>query len=536
MSSDTPSPPPRRPRSVHLIRSSVVVMAAFVVSKIVGLLRDRAIAHQFGATPELDAYVAAFKIPDLLFTLIAGGALISAFLPVFADALAHDEDDEAWTIASGVTSLIFTTTAVFAALAALAAPWLVAHVVAPGFPPAEQALTASLMRIILFSTLIFAVSGIQMGILNAFQHFLLPALAPIAYNLGILFGAIWLVPRFGIYGLAYGVVIGATLHLVIKIPGLIRYGFRYIPTFGLSHPGVHMVLWLMWPRMLALGTVQAVFIVNTRLASSLAGGSLSALNYAWLIAQMPQTILGTAVATVAFPTLAALAARGERDAMRSTAVTALRVMIVLSVPAAVGLALLGAPVIEMLLETGRFDQSAADATLLALQMFALGLVGQVTLEIVARLFYAQKNTLTPLYLATLAMVVNIALAYLLVIPMAQAGLALANSVAVTLEVLIGLWLLRRQLGGIGERELAGTLGRSGLAAAAMGVAIYVTLLLLPESIGGGIGGSFVQGLIRAGIGGLVGGAVYLAAGLALGIDELRLGLGMVTRRLGLGGG
>ncbi len=511
-------------------------MAAFVVSKLVGLLRDRAIAHQFGASPELDAYVAAFKIPDLLFTLIAGGALISAFLPVFADHLAHDDEDEAWTVASGMTSLIFAATAILAALAALAAPWLVAHVVAPGFTPAQQALTVDLMRIILVSTLIFAVSGIQMGILNAFQHFLLPALAPIAYNLGILFGAIWLVPRFGIFGLAYGVVLGAGLHLVIKIPGLVRYGFRYIPTFALSHPGVRLVLWLMWPRVLSLGTVQAVFIVNTRLASALAGGSLSALNYAWLIAQMPQTVLGTAVATVAFPTLAELAARGERDAMRATAVTTLRAMIVASVPAAVGLALLGAPVIEMLLETGRFDQSAADATLLALRMFALGLVGQVTLEIVARLFYAQKNTLTPLYLAVFAMVVNIALAYALVVPLAQGGLALANSVAVTLEVLAGLWLLRRPLGGIGERELAATLARSGIAAAAMAVAILVTLQILPESLGGGIGGSFVQGLLRAGIGGVVGGAVYVAAGLLLGIAELRKAVGMVGRRLGRLGG
>lgn len=518
-------------RRVHLARSSMLVMGAFLVAKVIGLLRERAIAYQFGASLELDAYVAAFRIPDLLFTLIAGGAIISAFLPVFSAALTRGDREAAWVIAGGITNLAFLATLLLALLAALAAPWLVTTVLVPDFSPAQQALTASLMRIILLSTLIFSISGLQMGILNAFQHFLLPALAPIVYNLGIVFGALFLAPWWGIYGLAVGVLLGAVLHLVIKIPGLIRYGYRYVPTLGLADPGVQRVLWLVWPRMLALGTVQIVFIVNVRLASSLAGGSLSTLNYAWVIAQMPQTILGTAVATVAFPTLAELAARGQRDALRGTAVGALTILIALTVPAAVGLWVLAGPVINLLLVTGAFDEAAASATLLTLRMFALGLLGHVALEIVARLFYAQQDTLTPLGVAAAAMVVNVVLAVVLVVSLAQAGLALANSIAVSAEVLLGLWLLGRRLDGIGGRQLTVTLFRTGLAGLAMAIAMSVTAALLP---GLTAASPFWSGLVTVAVGGSVGLAVYLVAATALGVTELRDLARLLLRRSSAG--
>jgi putative peptidoglycan lipid II flippase len=509
-------------RRAHMARSSLIVMGAFLAAKLVGLLRERAIAHQFGASADYDSYIAAFKIPDLLFTLVAGGALVSAFLPVFSDALARDDRDDAWTIASGVTNLVFLTTLALAALAALAAPWLVSHLIAPGFPPEQQDLTVELLRIILVSTLIFAVSGIQMGILNAFQHFLLPALAPVAYNLGILAGAIVLAPRFGIRGLAYGVVLGAVLHLLVKVPGLVHYGFRYRPVLGLRLPGIRMVLWLVWPRVLAMGTVQVVFIVNTALASALAAGSLSALNYAWVITQMPQTILGTAVATVAFPTLAEYAALGRIGQLRSTTVGALRVLLTLSVPAAAALWILASPVIDILLRSGRFDEVAAQATLLALRMFALGLVGHVTLEIVARAFYAQKNTLVPLYVAVVAMVLNVGLAVLLVRPLGHAGLALANSAAVSLEVLLALWLLGRMIHGIEGRALAATLARSLTAAAVMALAITLTLHFLPTEIQlGPLSGPFLTGLVQLVVGSGVGLGVYLAMAAVLHMPEIR---------------
>jgi len=510
-----------------MARSSLVVMGAFLAAKVVGLLRERAIAHAFGASGEYDAYIAAFRIPDLLFTLIAGGALVSAFLPVFAGALATAGRERAWHAASGITNLAFSATAVLAASAAAAAPWLVSHVIAPGFAAPQQALTVSLMRIILVATVVFSVSGVHMGVLNAFQHFLLPAVAPVVYNAGILAGALWLAPRHGIMGLAYGVVLGAALHLAVKVPGLVRYGFTWAPVFGLRDPDVRQVLQLMWPRVLAMGAVQAVFLVNTRLASALAAGSLSALNYAWVLAQLPQTLLGTAVGTVAFPTLAEHAALGRADQLRRTAVGTLRVLLAFSLPATVALWVLGGAAIEVLLRTGRFDAQAGAATLTALRMFALGLTGHVMLEVVARVYYAQKDTLTPLYVGTAAMALNIALALALVRTHGHAGLALANSVAVTQEVLMGLWILGRRHGGFGGGELLGVLVRGVAASAVMALAMSAVLAQLPEVSGSPL----TAGLARLAAGAAVGAAAYVAAAAIVGLTDVRRGVLLAVRAL-----
>ena len=520
-------------RKSHMARSSLLVMSAFVVSKIVGLLRERAIGHAFGVSADYDAYVAAFRVPDLLFTLIAGGALVSAFLPVFAEALTREEPDDtsAWRLASTVTNLVFLITAVLSGLSALLAPQL-AEVLAPGFSASQQALSAELMRIILISTCIFAVSGIQMGMLNAYQHFLTPAIAPIVYNGGILAGALYLAPRFGVHGLAWGVVGGATGHLLVKVPALLRHGFRWQPLLDLRDAALRRVLWLMWPRVLSMFTVQLVFLVNTRLASQIESGSVAALNYAWVISQMPQTILGTAIATVAFPTLAELAAKGRRVALRTTFVDALRVMMALSVPAAVALLVLAGPVIAVLLQTGRFGPEAAAATELALEMFALGLVGHVTFEVVARVFYAQQDTLTPLYIGAAAMAFNVLLAYLLVGPLDQGGLALANSIAVSVEVWLALMILRRRLGRVGGRLLAGTLARALGAAAVMALAMTAVLAALPAEIAiASYGGPFVDGAVRLGLGAAVGGGVYLGVALAIGMPEAQAGVRWVRGRM-----
>jgi putative peptidoglycan lipid II flippase len=515
-----------------MARSSLVVMGAFVASKLVGLLRDRAIAHQFGASAQTDAYVAAFVVPDLLFTVLAGGALISAFLPVFSSALANEGEDQAWLVASGVGNIIFLVTAVLAGAAALIAPQLVAFLT-PSFPPDQQALTVDIMRVVLLSTVIFSISGLQMGILNALHHFLTPALAPIAYNLGILLGTVALAPRYGVMGVAYGVVLGALGHLFIKVPALLRHGYRWLPVLGLQIAAVRRVFWLLWPRTLALGTVQAVNVVNANLASALTAGSLSALRYAWNISQMPQAILGTAIGTVAFPTLALHAALGQRDDLRNTGVGALRVMIVLTVPAMVGLWVLAGPAIQLLLTTGAFGAEAAAATLATLQMYALGLLGHVTLEVVARMYYAQQDTLRPLLFAVVAMVINIGLALALVGPMAQAGLALANSVAVSVEVLLAIGLLSRRLGGFGGRSLLDALGRSGAASLVMAVAVLAVLAVVPAAAPTGpLSEPLVAGAIRVGLGGTIGLAVYAAAAWLLRIPEFHSVTDGLRRRLG----
>jgi len=342
----------------QIARAAGLVMALFVVSRALGLLREMVISHQFGTGGDLDAYLAAFRLPDILFQIVAGGALASAFIPTFATYWAKGSEKGAWRLASAIINLVLVLTTALAILAALLAPWLVRTVVAPGFDPPRQVLTAELMRMMLITPAIFGVSGVIMGILNARRHFLLPALAPILYNLGIIAGAVILAPTMGVRGLAVGVVAGALGHLLVQVPGLVHYGMQYTPILGLRDAGVHEVGRLMLPRMVGLAAVQVNFLVNTILASGLVAGSLAALNYAWLLMLLPQGVFAQAVATAAFPTFSAQAAKGQRTALRSTLAATLRAVLYLAVPAAVGLIVLRVPLVQLVFERGAFTATS----------------------------------------------------------------------------------------------------------------------------------------------------------------------------------
>jgi putative peptidoglycan lipid II flippase len=277
------------------------------------------------------------------------------------------------------------------------------------FSPAQQALTTELMRWMLISTVIFGLSGVVMGILNAHQHFLLPAVAPIIYNLALILGAWFLGPIWGVRGLVIGVVLGAAAHLLVQIPGLIQVQMDYRPVLAFHDACLHEVGQLMGPRVLGLAAVQLNFVVTTILASSLPTGSLTALNYGWIIMLLPQGIIAQSVATALFPTLAALVARGEQAQMRHIFIATLRNLLFLTLPASVGLILLREPLVSLLLERGNFGIDSTRATAWALGFFALGLVGHAIVEIAARAFYALKNTKTPLGIGVLAMILNIIL-------------------------------------------------------------------------------------------------------------------------------
>ena len=458
--------------SGRLLRSTLIVMAGYLASKAVGVVREPIIARTFGAGEQLDAYYAAFNVPDLLFTLIAGGALASVFIPVFADAMTQRGQAEAWRVASATINLVVLTTILLATLAAFFAPGIVACCLAPGFTPSQQALTAELMRIVLISTVVFALAGVLMGILNAQQHFLSPAFAPALYNIGIIGGALFLTPRFGIHGLAYGVVIGSFMHLASHFPALIRHGMRYRPILMLRDPMIGQMARLMGPRMLALGVIKINTLVATNLASQLGEGSVSALNLAFNVMQLPETIIATAIATAIFPTLAAQAALGQDERLRRTMAGALRAIFLLSVPAMLGLLLLGRPVVQILYQGGRFTPEATNAVVFALQFYAIGLFGHSFLEVGARVFYARKDTTTPLLAAGAAMLLNIALAVTLVRVLMLGGIALANAVAVTFEATILLWIAQRRLTGSMDAKFR-SLAVRGVAAGACMAAVIV---------------------------------------------------------------
>ncbi|HIP97530.1 MAG TPA: murein biosynthesis integral membrane protein MurJ, partial [Anaerolineae bacterium] len=455
----------------RIARAAGIVVVAFTLSRVLGLAREMIIGQQFGTSGELDAYLAAFRLPDILFQLVAGGALGSAFIPTFSGYLARGDEREAWRLTSAVINLVLVLLSALALLAAAFAPLLVAKVVAPGFDPAKRALTAQLMRLMLLSPVIFGVSGIVMGVLNSYQHFLLPALAPIAYNLSIIGAALFLSPSLGIRSLAVGVVVGSLLHLAVQVPALVRRGLRYSLILGLGEPGVREVGRLMAPRVLGLAVVQLNFLVNTILASGLADGSLAALNFAWLLMLLPQGIFAQALATAAFPTFSELAAKRQVAEMRSTLSATLRAILYLAIPASVGLFALRYPIVQLLFQRGAFKESSTEAVVWALQFYALGLFAHAVVEIVTRAFYALHDTLTPVLVGVGAMSINVVLSLILIRPLAHGGLALANSTATILEMVGLLLVIRGRLEGLEGGRLLGSTLRTALAASLMGFGV-----------------------------------------------------------------
>ena len=503
----------------QIARAAGVVMAAFLVSRLFGVARDMVIAAQLGTSDAADAYRTAFLIPDLIFTLIAGGALASAFIPTFAGYLAEDNREGAWHLASAVINLLLVVMGVAAALAFIAAPAL-AFALAPGYAPDKQALTVSLMRVMLICPVIFGVSGLVMGILNAQQDFLLPGLAPSAYNLGIMLGAWLLIPKMGPMGAAIGAVAGAILHLLVQIPGLARCKMRYSPVLSLRDPGVQRVLWLMGPRVFGLAVVQLNFIVESNLASRLGTGVVAALNYAWRVMLLPQGVFAQSVATAAFPTFADQTARGQNQAMGEALAATLRAIFFVTLPAAAGLLLLRVPVVQVLFERGKFQNSSTEAVALALMFYAPGLLAHSGIEIVTRAFYALHDTRTPVYIGVAAMLSNLFFSLMLIGPLQIAGLALANSIAAYIELSLLLGFIRPRVGGLGGARTWAALGKVMIATLAMSAVVWAFLEFAPMS----------SALLRGGIGVAIGGVVYAATSLLVGADEGKAVMRMVLRR------
>ena len=466
----------------QIARAAGVVMAGFVLSNLVGLVRQMLITNAFGTSAALDAFYAAERLPNILFTLVAGGALASAFIPTFTEFLEKDDREGAWQLASAIANLVTLVLTVVSVLAWIWAEPLVAEIIAPKFPAAQQALTASLLRVMLLTSIIFGISGLLMGVLNAHQSFLLPALAPTFYWLGMIFGVLFLVPHMGIYGLAWGAVIGAGLHMGVQLPGLVKMPqVRYWPSFGLRVPAVRQVGRLMAPRLLGVAVVQLNFLVNVIVSSGLPEGSLTAITVAFQIMTMPQVVIAQAIAVAALPTFSAQVARGQLDEMRSSLATTLRSILFLAIPATMGLILLRVPVLSLLFQRGEFDQRSVSLTAWALLWYTAGLVGHSLVEIVSRAFYALQDTKTPVFVGTAAMSLNVL--FSLTFPalftrwgwMPHGGLALANSLATALEMAVLLVLMRRRLQGLeGGYVLLGTL-KSVAATVMMSVALVFWL-------------------------------------------------------------
>ncbi len=463
----------------QIARAAGTVMLAFAFGQIVGLLRRVLVAQAFGAGAELDAFIAANRVSETLFNLVAGGALGSAFIPTFTGLLAKDEKKSAWKLASAVANWVALILSLLAALAAVFAPQIVRHALAPGFSanPEQFQLTITLLRIQLFSAILFGLSGLVMGILNSHQRFLIPALTPSMYQLGMIFGVLVLAPGMGIYGLAWGVVIGAFFHLVLQLPLLFKQHGNYALTLGLGDSNVSEVIRLMGPRLLGVAVVQLNFWVNTWLASRMAEGSVVGIEYGFALMLMAQVAIAQSIATAAMPTFSAQYALGKLDEVRNSLAATIRGVLLLSIPAAVGLITLRVPLITLLYERGEWNARSTELVAWALLWYAVGLVGHAVMEILARAFYALHDTKTPVIVGIGAMSLNVffSIAFAALFErigwMPHGGLALANSLATALEMVLLMILMRKRLGGIDGRNITRGFGQASLAALGMGIAL-----------------------------------------------------------------
>ncbi len=500
-----------------LAQAGIIVTGAFFLSRILGWLRLVVISTTFGATGELDAFFAAFRVPDLIFQLVAAGALSSALIPVIAGLLATDEEARAWRVASTVTNLMMAALLVLATVVAISAPVLI-PLITPGFDLVQTERTVELTRIMLLSPILLALGSVATSLLNAQGRFAASVLAPIVYNVAIIVAAVLLAPLIGVTGLALGVVVGSLCHVAVQLRPLRLSGFRYEPIVEREDPAARQALVLMAPRALGLGVTQLTFIVSTTLASGLATGSITALNVAFTLLQIPIGVIGVPLGIVVLPSLARDLATGSVGQYVKLLTRSLRLVLYIMLPLT-GLAMiLRRQVVTLLFEYGRFGGAAVDLTANTLLYFLVGLAAHSLIAILARAFYAGKDTRTPVAVAILAVVVNVTFAVATVGTLGLAGLALGVAIGAWVEALLLLAILRRRLPGLELGGIVRVALESGVASLAASLVALGTVRVLDGLIGLEPGKLALLGeTVLATAAGVL---MYVAMSVALRIPEL----------------
>jgi len=517
---------------MSVARASAIMIGTLVASRVLGWLRSSVIGATFGGTSTLDAFIAAFKIPDAIFGLLVAGALASAFIPVFTGYLAREREQEAWRIASSVLNALLLLLIGASAVMWLAAPLLVPTIIAPGFAkdPDQLQLTIDLTRMMLLSPIFMGLSSLTTGILNSYRQFLSGATAPVVYNLVIILFTVFATPFLGIHAVALGVVVGALVMWLVQLPELTFRRTRYSFTMDLQHPGVRDVLRLAGPRTIALGAVQIVFFVDTNLASSMPAGSLVALNYAFQLLMLPLGVFSIAISAAIFPTLSHYASLGQVGRMRDAVQQGIRWILFLTLPTAIVMIVLRRPIVNLLFQYGAFGDAAREATQEVFLFYSLGLAGHALIQILARAYYAARDTTTPLALTLISIGLNVVLDVLLAPVLFVKGLALANSISTLVEAGLLLVLLtsraRLRLVGLGVSSL-----KLVCASLLMGVAMFafirVTNLPFDLLVDPSKPVLLLQTLLAAAVGGLV----YVVAAYVLRVTELGEVLAVVRARL-----
>ena len=509
--------------------------AATMVSRIAGLAREQVLAAVFGAGHEMDAFVVAFRIPNLLRDLFAEGAMSSAFVPTFTRALTLEGKPVAWALARNVLTALALTTGLITAAGMIWAEPLVSHYATTfATTPGKLALTITLARVMAPFLVLAALAAAVMGMLNALRHYFIPALSPATFNVATIACALGLTPLMPMLGLprimavAIGTVTGGILQVAVQWPLLQREGFRFTPRFAPRDPGLREILLLMGPGTLGLAATQVNLFVSTLLATSQGPGAVSWLQYAFRIMYLPLGLFGASVATAVLPAAARHIAVQDRSAVRRTVSHGLRLMLAVSLPAMCGLLLLAPDIVRLLLQRGHFTASDTAATAFALRCYAAGLVGFAASRITSPVFYALRRTHIPVLLSTASIVVNLGASLVFVRALGYGGLALATSVAACVHAMLSVWWLRAEVGGLQGYDLLHIFGKTVGATAVMGSVVWGTRaglgLVVSTSHAAGQGVVLLAS-IAAGVAALMGCASVLR------IEELGAVLGAARRTL-----
>jgi putative peptidoglycan lipid II flippase len=501
-----------------LVRAGLLVTGAFFISRVLGWVRLVVIGTTFGLQGALDPFFAAFRIPDLIFQLVAAGALGSALIPTIATLLARDEQDRAWRVVSTVTNLMLAGLAFLGGLLFVFAPSVV-PAITPGFDAAQTATTVDLTRIMLLSPIFLALGSVATSVLNARGRFAASVLAPIVYNLAIIGGALFLAPSLGVMGLALGVVIGSLCHLAIQLRPLFGPArFRYHPRVDLADPEARTTILLLVPRAIGLGGAQLQLLAATTIASTLAAGSISAFTIAFTVFQIPIGTLGVPLGIVALPALSQRLASGATGEFVSLLGRSLRLMLFVMLPIAVVGAVAAGPVVTILFGYGKVDATGIEVTARTLVAFLAALPSETAIVLLARAFYAARDTRTPVAAALVAVAVSVAISIALAPSLGVVGLALGIAIASWLEALILFALLDRRVPTLDVASIVRGGGLAAGCAAAAGAGAWLVLDVGRLVLGPAPGKIGIAG--ELGVAALVTAVVYLGLARLLRIPEV----------------
>lgn len=438
----------------HIITGAVLLGLSALVSRILGVFRDHFFAVKFGALHgegmyDLDVYFAAFRIPDFLYNLLILGTISVAFVPIFTGYLVDGKRKEGFEFVNSILHLIVFIMALLAIVVSFFAPWILPWIV-PGFSPEELALTVRVTRLLLFSPIFFGLSSVAQSLQTSFQTFFYYSLSPIVYNVSIILGTILFSERYGVYGVAFGVVIGAFLHFLVQVPALWKLGYRYAPICHFRHPDVRKMLWLTGPRLIGVSAMQFMLMVDTFLASSLSQGSLTIFNLALNLEAVPLGMVALSLSVSSFARLSEIAKKMDKKKFVSELSSLLQWILFLIIPATVGMYLLRNDITEFILLGGRFTLSDVRITAITLQFLLLGLIFQSMTQLLARAFYAWHDTKTPVQMVIVTVIIHIFLSFLFVDLYGLIGLALAYSFAELCNCILLVFAAARRFGSFRE--------------------------------------------------------------------------------------